>query len=66
MFTRKTLTRLAAVTLVLWAIGIALGPDHDVLYVLDDVLFFAIIFCTIALVVLTVGTFVRSRRMVGG
>jgi hypothetical protein len=62
MFTRTVLVRLAAVTLVLWALGFAIGSDHDVLYIVDDVLFFAIIFCTIALIVVTAGAFVRARR----
>jgi hypothetical protein len=61
VFTAKTLKILAAVTLVLLAVGAAIGPDHDVLWILDDVVFYALILSVLALVVVTVGTLVRSR-----
>jgi hypothetical protein len=61
MFTAKTLKILAAVTLVEFAVSAAIGPNRDVLWILDDVLFFALILSVLALVVVTVGTLVRSR-----
>jgi hypothetical protein len=60
MFTAKTLKILAAVTLVELAVSAAIGSGHDVLWILDDVLFFALILSVLALVVLTVGTLVKS------
>ncbi|MBN1527585.1 MAG: hypothetical protein JW895_00880 [Thermoleophilaceae bacterium] len=56
LFTPKTLKILAAVTLVLLAAGAAIGSDNDVLWTLDDVVFFALILSVLALIVLTVGT----------
>lgn len=61
MFTAKTLKILAAVTLVEFAVSAAIGEGHDVLWILDDVLFFALILSVLALIVVTVGTLVRSR-----
>lgn len=61
MFTARTLKILAAVTLVELAVSAAIGEDRDVLWILDDVLFFALILSVLALIVLTVGTLVRSR-----
>ena len=61
MFTAKTLKILAAVTLVELGLSAAIGSDRDVLWILDDVLFFALILSVLALVVLTVGTLVKSR-----
>ncbi len=61
MFTAKTLKILAAVTLVEFVVSAAIGSGHDVLWILDDVLFFAHILSVLALIVLTVGTLVKSR-----
>lgn len=61
MFTAKTLKILAAVTLVEFAVSAAIGDGRDVLWILDDVLFFALILSVLALIVLTVGTLVKSR-----
>jgi hypothetical protein len=61
MFTAKALKILAAVTLVEFAVSAAIGDGRDVLWILDDVLFFALILSVLALVVLTVGTLVKSR-----
>ena len=61
MFTARTLKILAAVTLVELAVTAAIGDGRDVLWILDDVLFFALIISVLALIVLTVGTLVRSR-----
>lgn len=61
MFTAKTLKVLAALTLALVAVSAAIGPNRDVLWVVDDILFFALILSVLALVILTVGTLVKSR-----
>jgi hypothetical protein len=61
MFTAKTLKILAAVTLVEFAVSAAIGSGRDVLWVLDDILFFALILSVIALIVLTVGVLMKSR-----
>ena len=61
MFSAKTLKILAAVTLVLLAAGAAIGSDNDVLWILDDIVFFGLILSVLALIVLTVGTLVKSR-----
>jgi hypothetical protein len=61
VFTAKTLKILAAVTLVEFAATAAIGDGRDVLWILDDVLFFALILSVLALIVLTVGTLVKSR-----
>ena len=61
MFTAKTLKILAAITLVEFAVSAAIGDGRDVLWILDDILFFALILSVLALVVLTVGVLVKSR-----
>ncbi len=61
MFTAKTLNILAAVTLVLLVASAAIGDDNDVLWILDDIIFFGLILSVLALIVLTVGTLVKSR-----
>jgi hypothetical protein len=61
MFTAKTLKILAAVTLVEFAASAAIGSGRDVLWILDDILFFALILSVIALIVLTVGVLMKSR-----
>jgi hypothetical protein len=61
MFTARTLKILAAVTLVELAVTAAIGDGRDVLWILDDVLFFALILSVLALIILTVGTLVKSR-----
>ena len=61
MFTAKTLKILAAVTLVEFAVSAAIGSHNDVLWILDDVIFFGLILSVLALIVLTVGTLAKSR-----
>jgi hypothetical protein len=61
MFTAKTLKILAAVTLVEFIVSAAIGSDHDVLWILDDVLFFALIISVLALILLTIGVLVKYR-----
>jgi hypothetical protein len=62
MFTAKNLKILAAITLVEIAASAAIGENRDVLWILDDVLFFALILSVLLLVVLTVGVLAKSRR----
>ena len=65
MVTKKTLKYLAAVTAVLFAAGAAIGEDRDVLWIVDDVVFYGFILCALALIVLSVGVLVRSRKRSG-
>jgi hypothetical protein len=60
MINRKTLIGLAALTLVLFVAAGAIGEDNDVLWIVDDIVFFAFIGCAVALLVLCVGVLVRS------
>lgn len=61
MFTSKTLKILAAVTLVEFAASAAIGDGRDVLWIVDDILFVALILSVLALIVLSVGVLVKSR-----
>ncbi|HEX6714915.1 MAG TPA: hypothetical protein VF066_16105 [Thermoleophilaceae bacterium] len=61
MFTAKTLKILAAVTLVEFAVAAAIGDDRDVLWIVDDLLFFGLIISVLALILLSVGVLVKSR-----
>ena len=60
MINRKTLIGLAAVTLILVVIGGAIGEDNDVLWIVDDIVFFGFIGCVVALVALSIAALVRS------
>ena len=60
MFTAKTLKILAAVTVVLFAASAAIGSHNDVLWVLDDIIFFAFILSALLLIVLTIGVLTKS------
>ncbi|MEA2367158.1 MAG: hypothetical protein QOE69_720 [Thermoleophilaceae bacterium] len=60
MLTSKTLKYLAAATAVLFAAAALIGEGRDVLWVVDDIVFFGFIVCAIALVVLSAGVLVRS------
>ena len=60
MINRKTLIGLAAVTLVLFIAGGAIGSDNDVLWIVDDIVFFGFIGCAVALVALSIAVLVRS------
>ena len=60
MINRKTLIGLAAVTVVLFVVGGAIGEDNDVLWIVDDIVFFGFIGCVVALVALSVAALVRS------
>lgn len=62
MLTAKTLKYLAAVTAVLFAIVALIGDDRDVLWIVDDVLWFGFLICALLLVVLTIGVLVRGMK----
>jgi hypothetical protein len=65
MFSAKTLKILAAITLIEFAVSAAIGSGRDVLWILDDILFFALILSVVALIVLTVGVLVKARTRSG-
>ena len=60
MINRNTLIGLAALTLVLFIVGGAIGEDNDVLWIVDDIVFFGFIGCVVALVALSIAALVRS------
>ena len=62
MINRKTLIALAFATLVLTVVGSFVGEDNDVLWILDDIIFFGWIGCLLALVGLSVAALARSLR----
>jgi hypothetical protein len=62
MLTAKTLKYLAAVTAVLFAASAAIGEDGDVLWIVDDLVWFGFLLCAIALIVLSAGVLVRSLK----
>jgi hypothetical protein len=59
MLTARTLKYLAVTTAVLFAAAGLIGDDNDVLWILDDVIFFGFILSTIALIALSAGVLVR-------
>ena len=65
MVTKKTLKYLAATTAVLLVASAAIGDDRDVLWIVDDVVWYGFLLCALALIVLSVGVLVRSRRRAG-
>ncbi len=60
MINRKTLIGLAVATLVLFVAAGAIGSDDDVLWIVDDLVFFGLIGCVVALVALSIAALVRS------
>ena len=62
MVTAKTLKYLAAVTAVLFAVGALIGEDNDVLWIVDDIVWFGFLLCAVLLIVLTVAVLVRGLR----
>jgi hypothetical protein len=62
MLTAKTLKYLAAVTAVLFVASAAIGNDRDVLYIVDDLIWYGFVLCALTLIVLTVGVLLRSRK----
>jgi hypothetical protein len=57
---RKTLIGLAVATLVLFVAAGVIGSDNDVLWIVDDLVFFGLIGCVVALVALSIAALVRS------
>ena len=62
MLTAKTLKYLAVLTAVLFAGAAAIGSDRDVLWILDDILFFGFLLSAMALIVLSAGVLVRGLK----
>jgi hypothetical protein len=62
MLTAKTLKYLAIVTAVLFAAGAAIGEDGDVLFIVDELVFFGFLLCAVLLIVLSAGVLVRSLK----
>jgi hypothetical protein len=60
MVTAKTLKYLAAVTAVLFALVALIGDGRDVLWIVDDILWFGFLLCAVLLIVLTVAVLVRG------
>jgi hypothetical protein len=60
MINRNTLIGLAIATAVLFVAAAAIGEDNDVLWIVDDIVYFSFIGCALALVVLSVAVLVRS------
>ena len=60
MINRTVLIALAAVTLVLFGGSAIIGENNDVLWILDDIVWFGFLACALALLVLCVGVLVRS------
>jgi hypothetical protein len=49
-------------TAVLFAAGAAIAEDRDVLWIVDDLVWFGFLLCAIALIVLSAGVLVRSLK----
>jgi hypothetical protein len=62
MLTAKTLKYLAAVTAVLFAASAAIGEDGDVLWIVDDLVWFGFLLCAVMLIALSAGVLVRSLK----
>jgi hypothetical protein len=63
---RMTLIGLAVATLVLFIAGAAIGSDNDVLWIVDDIVFFGFLGCAVALVALSIAALVRSMTRSDG
>jgi hypothetical protein len=62
MLTAKTLKYLTAVTAVLFAASALIGDDRDVLWIVDDLIWFGFLLCAILLIVLSAGVLARSLK----
>jgi hypothetical protein len=62
MLTAKTLKYLAAVTAVLFALAALIGEGGDVLWIVDDIIWFGFLLCAIVLIVLSAGVLARSLK----
>jgi hypothetical protein len=59
MLTSKTLKYLAGLTAVLFIASWAMGDDNDVLWILDDVVWYGLLLCALTLIVLSATVLVR-------
>jgi hypothetical protein len=50
------------VTAVLFAAGAAIGEDGDVLFIVDELVFFGFLLCAVLLILLSAGVLVRSLK----
>jgi hypothetical protein len=62
MVTARTLKYLAALTAVLFAVGAVIGDDRDVLWIVDDIVWFGFLLCAVLLIVLSAGVLARSLK----
>lgn len=62
MINRKTLAHLAGLTFVLLLVCTVIGPERDVLWIGDDLAWYAFLVSALALIVLSVGVLAKSRR----
>jgi hypothetical protein len=62
MLTAKTLKYLAALTAVLFAAGALIGSDNDVLWILDDIIWFGFLICTLVLIILSATVLMRGLK----
>lgn len=60
MITRRNYIILAVTTLVLFALAAVIGDGRDVLWILDDVIFFGFLISAVLLLVMTVAVLVRA------
>jgi hypothetical protein len=60
MINRRNYAILAAVTFVLCVAAFAIGEHNDVLYIVDDIVFYGFVACTLALIAMTVAILVRA------
>ena len=68
MITRRNYAVLAAVTFALFIAAGAVGSGNDVVWVLDDIVFFGFLGCALLLIGMTVAILVRAaarRRSAG-
>ena len=62
MLTAKTLRYLAALTAVLFAGAALIGEGNDVLWIVDDLVFYGFLLSALALLVLSAGVLLRSIK----
>jgi len=62
MLTAKTLKYLAVLTAVLFAAGALIGENNDVLWIVDDIVWFGFLLSALALLILSAGVLVRSMK----
>ena len=60
MINRRTLAVLAGVTFVLLLIAALIGEGRDVLWVVDDIVFFGFLISAVLLILLTVAVLARA------